>query len=632
MNEEEFYRLTAEHVSDIVIILKEDLRIEFCAPSVEKLLGYFPYEVTGEGVRGFIHPEDWPAIEESFSQAARNRGRPQPTRCRVAGKDREWRTLESLGKAIVDEAGVLHFIVVCRDISDSVRTSEQMRKLTRAVEQSPAVIIITDCEGRIEYVNPKFTEVTGYTPEEVKDKNPRFLKSGHTSPEEYRKMWHMIRQGREYRGEFCNQKKNRQVYWASAVISGIRNEQGEVTHYLSVQEDVTEKKEMAKQLAQAQQLENIALLAGGMAHDLNNILAPILLAGDVLEPYCQDADLRRFLSTLTTSARRATDIVHQVLAFAKGTKKQETFTPIKHLARSRLEILRQVFPKSIVINANLPPELWSVALNPLHCEQIIMNLAINARDAMPEGGVLRISAQNTSSEDLPERFKPHDENRSYVKLTVADNGVGISEDIQQRIFEPLFTTKGPDKGTGLGLNIVKRILSECNGFIGLQSRLGEGSVFEVYLPAVHGSVEETQATLTPELSKGNRELILFVDDEIAIRQIAAKMLEDQGYQVLTAENGAEGLALLGRNYEEVKLLITDLLMPILSGSELIQRAKGLNPDLKVLALSGSHAVADPDRLTKLQADDLLAKPFTAREFFQVIQRLIPTSNVFASTA
>ena len=346
----------------------------------------------------------------------------------------------------------------------SLRESEtRLRKLARAVDQSPVSIVITDRAGGIEFVNPKFTQVTGYTPEEALGRNPRFLKSGETPAELYRQMWQALLAGQEWRGEFHNKRKDGTLFWESACLSPVRDDAGEITHFIAVKEDLSEKKSLEAQFLRAQRLESVGSLASGIAHDLNNLLAPILMCLPLLQTNPQEEQFQKMLGIIESSVERAVGIIKQLLTFGRGDEERQAPLQPRYLVRDMARIAHETFPRGIAIREAVPHDLWLINGNATQLFQVLLNLCVNARDAMPDGGALTLSGQNIVLDEPFASAHPQIQPGPYVRLEVSDTGGGIPPEIRDRLFDAFFTTKGPDKGTGLGLTTTLGIVKNHGG-------------------------------------------------------------------------------------------------------------------------------------------------------------------------
>ena len=499
--------------------------------------------------------------------------------------------------------------VVVRDISWRRAAEGQLRQLSCAVEQSPSSVVITDTEGCVEYVNPKFTSVTGYSLEEIVGRKPNILKSGLTTPEVYSELWRTILAGKEWRGELHNRKKNGELFWESASICPITDEAGVITHYLAVKEDITERKLMTERFLRAQRMESIGSLAGGVAHDLNNILAPIMMSASMLQEELPPETARQFITTIGEAAERGASIVRQLLTFARGVEGERTAFEPKLLLEQLGRIVRETFPRAIAFVAPPVAELWNLTGDLTQLYQVLLNLCVNARDAMPDGGTLTLSAENTEVDETFAILSPDAHPGRHVRFKVADTGTGISTDIVAKIFDPFFTTKEQGKGTGLGLSTALGIVRSHRGFMLVSSEPGKGSVFEVFVPATPEAILLPSDPRPCQPPTGNDETILVVDDEPEILRTTEVVLTCNGYRVLAASNGQEALAIYLANAETIALVLTDLIMPVMGGIQLIRAIKLLDPSLPVIAASGHGDDAYQNDLLPLGVRLFLPKPF-----------------------
>jgi two-component system, cell cycle sensor histidine kinase and response regulator CckA len=382
--------------------------------------------------------------------------------------------------------------------------------------------------------------------------------------------------------------------------------------------DITEKKRLEANLRRAQRLEGIGTLAGGIAHDLNNILSPILLAVDVLQTKVADAGSRRMLEILTTNAQRGSDLVRQVLTFARGAAgERAAFSPAP-LVRELVKTLRHAFPKTIEITSALPADLWGLSGDATQIHQVLMNLCVNARDAMPQGGELTVTAENVVVDEAYARLHHDARPGRYVRLTVSDTGSGIPPELVPQIFDPFFTTKEVGQGTGLGLATVAAIVRNHGGFLEVSSVPGRGTAFKICLPAAEAGAVPAAEPAAAGAPEGRGELILVVDDEVGILEIARATLESHGYRALTAQDGTEAVALAAEHRGEIRAVLTDLAMPFLDGIATARALRRLDPQLPILAASG---LADARKLAeagRVGISAVLAKPFTAEKLLRAL--------------
>ncbi|HIK06252.1 MAG TPA: response regulator [Trichormus sp. M33_DOE_039] len=385
---------------------------------------------------------------------------------------------------------------------------------------------------------------------------------------------------------------------------------------LVVNTEITHKKQLEAQFLRAQRLESIGTLASGIAHDLNNVLAPILMTAQLLETQIQDERSLRLLPILITNAKRGANLVKQVLSFTRGLEGERSLLQLKHLILEIKQIIKETFPKSIEIISKISPNIWAVSADATQIHQVLMNLCVNARDAMPNGGILQIAVDNFFIDENYTRMNLDAKVGPYVVITVTDTGIGIHPEILDRIFEPFFTTKEINKGTGLGLSTVLGIIKSHGGFINVTTQIGKGSQFKIYLPAqeAHETAEEGEIELPP----GNGELILVVDDEDAIRDITKKSLENHNYKAITASDGIEAIALYAEYQAEIFLVLTDMIMPSMDGLTTIRTLQKINPEVKIIAVSGLATSDKVSAAHNIGIQAFLAKPYTANQLLQTI--------------
>jgi PAS domain S-box-containing protein len=753
------------------------------------------------------------------------------------------------------------------------RTADEARGLSRAVEQSPASVVITDLAGNITYVNPKFCELTGYALEEVLGKNPRFLKSGEMPREAYQQLWNKILAGGEWRGTFHNRKKSGELFWEMASIGPVYNESGKITHLLAVKEDITERKKaedalreselqyrslfanmlegfvccqliyqdgypvdfiylsvnksferisglkdvvgkkvsevlpgfkesrpvffevygrvdatgqperlemnlvssgawvdmsvysLAKgriataftditerkqaavalqeseqryrklvqsspdaifiqcehkvvyindaglkllgatrseqvlgrpfldfihtphrdvvkarmiglterlehapmlkeqylrldgsvvdvevtaipftfngkpgaqvvvrdiadrtklecQVLQLQRMESLGMLAGGIAHDLNNVLTPLLFSVEVLKHKVTDPDGRQLLEMLETNVLRGAGLVKQVLTFGRGVAGDRIPLSPGRVVREIRHIIQETFPKSIKFKDQAAPDLWNIIGDSTQLHQVLLNLVVNARDAMPSGGELSVKLRNVMLDESYTAMNLDAKAGPYVIITVADTGMGIPKEIRDRIYDPFFTTKEVGKGSGLGLSTTLGIIKSHGGFIHCYSEVGSGTAFNVYLPANPAPAARNEAPAPAQLPRGQNELVLVVDDEIAIRQVARRALEQFGYRVALAENGADAVAFHARHQQEIAVVITDMTMPIMDGPAIIVALRTINPQVKIISSSGLATNGSVAKAAESGVKHFIPKPYDAESMLNAVRGVL----------
>jgi len=475
----------------------------------------------------------------------------------------------------------------CRKEKPRRNSEEMLRKLRRTVEQSTDLVMITDRSGVLEYVNPAFEALTGYTRDEVTGQTLGILKSKQQSGELYEEMWDTVLSGRVFHGIVRNRTKNGETFILQKSITPLRNTEGEITHFISTGRDITDQRRLESELQRAQRMDAIGRLAGGVAHDFNNLLMVISAYAELtLGQLAADHPLRRNVGEIITASRRAADLTRQLLAF--GRKQMQALQLLD--LNSVIGELSHMLPRLIGEDIHfmfLPGEnLGQVKADPGQIEQVLMNLAANARDAMPQGGRLTIETANVHLDDTYIQRHSIVSPGDYVLLTAADSGLGIPAEHLAHIFEPFYTTKEEGKGTGLGLATVYGIVKQSQGFVWVYSEPGMGSIFRIYLPRAEATSIKTNPTTAKQDSPHGCETLLLAEDENAVRHSTGEFLTRCGYTVLEAENGEEALR-VSRDYgDPIHMMISDVVMPKMSGPVLAEHISAERPHIKVLFVSG----------------------------------------------
>jgi len=515
-----------------------------------------------------------------------------------------------------------YLVATVRDITERRQAEEKFHLQGTALEAAANAIVITDAQGTIQWANAAFTKSTGYSLAEILGQNPRLLKSGQHPRAFYEGMWKTILAGHHWHGELCNRRKDGALYHEEMTIAPVRDHAGQVTHFIAIKQDITERKSLEQQFLRAQRLEGIGLLAGGIAHDLNNVLAPILMGADLLKLQMADERYVQQLDSIVQSAKRGADIVKQVLTFARGIEGERVLLHPKHILKEMARLARETFPPNIALSADIPNDLWPVLGDATQLHQVLLNLSVNARDALAEGGELTYSAANLEVDEPLAQANPGAKPGPHVVLRVKDSGCGIPPEVLDRVFEPFFTTKELGKGTGLGLSTVIGIVRSHGGFITVQSELGRGTTFEVWLPASPAAAGQLPVARPEPMPGGHGELVLVVDDEAGILQITRRMLESHGYRVLTADDGTTALTEMSRHASAVALVITDVLMPFMDGVQLIRALRKLSPGLKVIASSGALGLPGQkdrtDEVLALGVKHILHKPYSVETLLRSV--------------
>lgn len=508
------------------------------------------------------------------------------------------------------------YVAIRNDITERKRAEEQLREQATLLDNAQDAIIVRDLNDNVLFWNKSAERIYGWPKAEVTGRNIKGIvyKNSLTQYEEAKRK--AIGEG-EWKGELRQHTKDGREIIVESRWTLVRDDRGVPKSILVINTDVTDRKKIEAQFLRAQRMESIGTLASGIAHDFNNLLSPILMSIQLLKAKFPDEDGQRLLAMLQLSAERGAGLVKQVLSFAKGVEGERITLQPRHLIKEIVKILKDTLPKSIEVEFETSEDLSMVAGDATQLHQVLMNFCVNARDAMPGGGKLTVKAENVYIDDNYARMNLEAKPGSFVLITIADSGMGISPNIINRIFEPFFTTKEHGKGTGLGLSTALGIVKGHGGFINVYSEPGRGTQFKIYLPAA-----ETHFTAQPDLSAslpfGHGELILVVDDEIAIREITRGTLEAYGYRALTAGDGTEAVAIYAQHKDEIRIVLTDVMMPYMDGPATIRALQKMNPNVTIIASSG---LADNNRAVD-GATAFLPKPYTAEKLLRMLAEVI----------
>ncbi|HEU4834607.1 MAG TPA: PAS domain S-box protein [Pyrinomonadaceae bacterium] len=513
------------------------------------------------------------------------------------------------------------YVAIRSDITERKRAEEQIREQAALLDQAQDAILVRDLDQNILFWNKGAEKIYGWSAEEVIGKNAAEVLFKERSGQFEAARQAIIQDG-EWKGEMRQVRRDGNEIIVESRWTLVRDERGKPKSILVINTDITEKKRMESQFLRAQRMESIGTLAGGIAHDLNNVLSPILMAIDMLQLKVADESTRKWFEVLRTNAERGGSMVRQVLSFARGVEGERVALQPKHLIKEIVKILRETLPKSIEINFKVPNDLWIISADATQIHQVLMNLCVNARDAMPEGGSISIKAENIYVDENYARMHLEAKPGRFVVITVTDTGPGMTAEVQSRIFEPFFTTKEMTKGTGLGLSTALTIVKSHGGFINVYSELHKGSQFSVYLPALETPGLVDAAAAQTDLPLGHGELILVVDDEESIREITRGTLETFGYRVLTASDGTEALALYADKKNEIAVVLTDMVMPFMDGPATIRALMRMNPGVRIIAASGLGTGMHAGEGTLEGVTVFLNKPYTAEKLLKTLAEVL----------
>ena len=513
------------------------------------------------------------------------------------------------------------YVAIRNDITERKRAEEQIREQAALLDQAQDAIMVRDLDQKVLFWNKGAEHIYRWTAEEAVGRNVRELIFKQPSDQFETAQKTVIEKG-EWMGEMHQTRRDGAAIVIESRWTLVRDEKGAPKSILVINTDVTEKKRMEAQFLRAQRMESIGTLAGGIAHDLNNVLSPILMAIDMLQMKTTDEASKRWLDVLRTNADRGADMVRQVLSFARGVEGERVALQPKHMIKEIIKILRETLPKSIELSFQVPNDLWIVSADATQIHQVLMNLCVNARDAMPDGGSISIAAENIFLDENYARMHIEAKAGRFVMIRVSDTGPGMPAQIQSRIFEPFFTTKEMTKGTGLGLSTALTIVKSHGGFINVYSELHKGSQFTVYLPALDKPGAGESGAVQIDLPLGNGELILVVDDEESIREITRGTLETFGYKVLTASDGTEALALYADQRNEIAVVLTDMVMPFMDGPATIRALQRMNPAVRIIAASGLGAGQRAGEGALEGVSVFLNKPYTAEKLLKTLAQVL----------
>ena len=497
------------------------------------------------------------------------------------------------------------------DITERKRREEAQRRLSTAVEQAAEGILITDTQGIIQYVNPSLERISGYSKTELLGTKSNIFKSDEHDQAFFKDLWDTINAGNVWTGRFTNKRKDGILYYVDATITPVKNSSGKIINFVAVKRDVTEHLELSRQLLQAQKMEAIGTLAGGMAHDFNNILQVVLGYSEVI---LQGKKAPEFdhdnIKKIYQAGKSGAELVKGLMIFSRKAEIQPKPINLNEQVEQLTGMLARIIPKMIEIERILAPDLAGINADTTQMDQVLMNLAVNAKDAMHDEGKLTIETANVVLDDEYCRAHIGVSPGPYVLLMVSDTGHGIEKETLTRIFEPFFTTKAESKGTGLGLSTVYGIVKQHNGSIDCESEPGHGTTFKIYLPAISKNEAVSESTTKATRPKGRTETILVVDDEESVRGMIEQILSRAGYKLMTACDGKEALDLYKQEGARISLVILDLMMPKMGGQKCLEELLKIDPQAKVLIATG---VSSNNQQTSLTIDSgakaVIHKPY-----------------------
>jgi PAS domain S-box-containing protein len=586
-----------------------------------ELMGATLAEALGQGWVDSLHPDDRVRVSAQWYAAVQaNREFSTEHRFMTPQGRVNWVFVKAIG--ICDEAGIVNgYIGTLIDITDRKASAQKIQEQAALLNIATDAIVVRDLASRIQFWNNGATAIYGWLATEVIDRTTAELFYPDTSPEADAEIaFRGVLERGSWQGELHKVTKTGKAVTVESRWTLVRDEAGNPTSILSVDTDITEKKSLEQQFLRAQRVESLGSLASGIAHDLNNVLTPIVGAAQLLPLTLPNLDPRnqRLLNMLVESSQRGSGLVKQILTFARGMDGERTVLQVRHILAEIVSVARQTFPKSIGIQVNYADEdLWMVSVDATQIHQVLMNLFVNARDAMPDGGEILASAENITIDSEYTKLHLRPPVGSYLLMTIADTGIGMTSEMLERIFDPFFTTKAT--GTGLGLSTVQGIIKTHGGSIEVESEVGQGTSFKIYLPAIDSREAETP-TLDEYLYDGKGQLVLVVDDETAIREITKESLETYNYRVILASDGIEAIDIYAQNHQSIAIVLVDMMMPHLDTPSVILALQEINPQVKIVVMSGSslnlESVLDHQRVLAF-----LNKPFTTANMLQTLAEI-----------
>ncbi|MBE9214153.1 PAS domain S-box protein [Plectonema cf. radiosum LEGE 06105] len=625
----ERYCSVVKSMHEGIVIQQADGSIISCNASAERILGLSTEQIKG---RTSVDPR-WKTIHEDGSpfpgenhpaMIALHTGKPCSDTVMGVHKpngELTWILINSEPLFLPGETIPSGAVTSFSDITRRKQAEEKIAEQAQLLDITTDAILVRDLDGYISYCNRSAELIYGWKKQEIIGKTANELLYAEISLELEEALHKVVETG-SWQGELHKVTKTGKNIIVASRWTLVRDEAGNPESILTVDTDITDKKQLENQFLRTQRLESLGTLASGVAHDLNNILTPILAIAQLLplKLSSQNPDCSEMLVMLENSAKRGADLVKQILTFARGNEGKRTVLQVKHLLKDIEQFAKGTFAKSIAIQRNLPQDLLTISADPTQIYQVLMNLVVNARDAMPNGGTITIAAQNQYIDESYTRMNIEAKVGNYVAVIITDTGTGIPAKIIERVFEPFFTTKEPGKGTGLGLSTAIGIVKNHGGFIEVSSKLGKGSQFKVYLP----STQETTIEATEEnaVQIGNSELILVVDDEPAICEIIKTTLESHNFNVFTAVDGIEAISTYVQNQKKIHLVLIDMMMQEMDGATAIMTLQQLNPQVQIIAMSGLASTEALIQAAGTGIQGFLAKPFTKSDLLNTINGVL----------
>ncbi len=607
---EERYRLLVDNFPDSIIVFTDGVCVYVNPATLGPIRASSADQLIGRPITDFIHPDSLESTLARVTEMLRNQKALPNTEIKLNTIDGGVIEVE-VRSAPVTYLGKPSIQAVLRNITQRRQVERQLQLQSVALNTAANGIVMTDIHGDIVWANPAFESLTGYEISEAMGKNLRdLIKSGRQSRDFYANMWSTILTGNIWRGEIINKKKNGTLYSEEMTIAPVFDEKGEITHFVAVKQDISERKSLQEQLLQSQKLESIGQLAGGVAHDYNNILGVVIGYAELLKSkFVDDYEAQKPIDAILTAATRASDLTRQLLAFARKEMISPRIINVNTSVENIDKMLRRIIGENIDLIFEPGTELWNVRIDPTQLDQLLVNLAANARDAIKRVGSITIRTCNVAVDARFAARHPGLSEGEFVKISFSDTGIGMDEETVKRVFEPFFTTKQKGQGTGLGLSTVYGIVNQNEGSVFVSSKPGDGTTFDIYLPRFYGEPDEELGRPSEADVRGT-ETVLVVEDQPEMLELTKASLEKYGYHVLTAQGPDEAITLCESSTEPIHILLTDVIMPVMSGKDLSAEVARLKPDVKTLFMSGYTAnELDPEGILDAGLE-FIQKPFT----------------------
>lgn len=617
---EERDRLFSESLS-LLGLLGVDGRFQRLNPAWERTLGYTTEELLTEPFMTFVHPDDNDAALAQMGRLGSG-AKMLSFESRLRCKDGIYRTFLWSGTPLLDQGC---FSVSGHDITEKKWADEALRLRERAMQAVSQGIVITDAnepDNPIVYANPSFLQLTGYESGEVIGRNCRFLQGEGSDKAAVARIREAIRDGRFCKEELRNYRKDGTPFWNELSIAPVKDDNGKLTHFVGVQTDVTQRRSLEDQLRQAQKMEAFGQLAGGVAHDFNNLLTIISGYSEIISSTAKlDDPTRDLVKNISEAGERAASLTRQLLAFSRKTVLDPKMLDLNEVVQDTGKMLQRLIGEDILFTKVLDPTISRVKVDPDQLGHVLMNLSVNARDAMLNGGRITVETRNVELDEVYACFKADVVPGKYVLLSVADTGSGMTEEVKTRIFEPFFTTKGVGKGTGLGLAVVMGIIKQSGGHVAVYSELDRGTTFKLYFPAVDEQAVDAKGLLHHGDVRGT-ETVLLVEDEDGVRGLALLVLEMNGYKVLEARDGKDAMRVVANHQGSIDLLLTDVVMPGMGGREVAETLQPRFPQMKVLYTSGYTDDAIVRHGVLRAESSFLQKPYSPQSLAKKVRQVL----------